>query len=387
MRPNKAVYQEPSRDGFDHMSQRAADSRPRIVLVLQGGGALGAYQAGVYQALHEAALEPDWIIGTSIGAINAALIAGNAPEHRLSRLASFWRKVEYDLPANVLSSLPWGGPFARMMSVANGIHGFFTPNREAMFGSAWPLGAEAAAHYSTAPLRATLGELVDFDRINRREVRVSVGAASVCTGQMRYFDSRDLQFTIDHVMASCALPPAFPAVRIGDALYWDGGILSNTPLEAIFDDNPRHDALIFSVHVWNPAGTEPSTIGQVITRQKDVQFASRSQNQIMRQKQLHKLRRVITEIVDHIPEPERSNAAIQELAGYGCVTQMHVVSLQAPMIDMEDHMKDIDFSSFTIKCRWEAGYEHTRRAIEQAAWEAPVDPLEGVVLHQVSVKN
>jgi NTE family protein len=385
MRPRQTVKREVPNEGVSDMDKPGEKSHRQIVLVLQGGGALGAYQAGVYQALHEAGLEPDWIVGTSIGAINAALIAGNAPEHRLSRLTSFWRKVGYDLPANVLSSLPWGGPIARMMTVVNGIQGFFTPNREALFGSAWPLGAEAAAHYSTAPLRATLGELVDFDRINQRKVRVSVGAASVCTGQMRYFDSRDLQFTIDHVMASGALPPAFPAVRIDNELYWDGGILSNTPLEAIFDDNPRRNALIFSVHVWNPAGTEPSSIGQVITRQKDVQFASRSQNQIMRQKQLHKLRRVITELVNHVPEPERSNAAIRELAEYGCVTQMHVVSLQAPMIDMEDHMKDIDFSGVTIKSRWEAGYGHTRRAIEQAAWEAPVDPLEGVVLHQVSV--
>jgi NTE family protein len=365
-------------DGSDEKSRR------QIVLVLQGGGALGAYQAGVYQALHEAGLEPDWIIGTSIGAINAALIAGNAPEHRLSRLASFWRKVAYGLPANVVSSLPWGGPIARMMTIVNGIEGFFVPNHMALSGGA-SMTAETAAHYSTAPLRATLEQLVDFDRINQREVRVSVGAANVCSGQMRYFDSRDLRFTIDHVMASGALPPAFPAVRVEDELYWDGGILSNTPLEAIFDDNPRHNALIFSVHMWNPAGTEPTTIGQVITRQKDVQFASRSQNQVMRQKQLHKLRRVITELVDHIPEPERRSAAIRELADYGCVTQMHVVGLQAPMIDMEDHMKDIDFSGATIKSRWEAGYAHTRSAIEQAPWEAPVDPLEGVVLHQVSV--
>jgi NTE family protein len=186
---------------------------------------------------------------------------------------------------------------------------------------------------------------------------------------------------------SGALPPAFPAVRVDGELYWDGGVLSNTPLEAIFDDNPRRSALIFSVHVWNPAGPEPTTIGQVLTRQKDVQFASRSQNQIMRQKQLHKLRRVITELVNHIPEHDRNNNAVRELAGYGCVAQMHVVSLQAPMIDREDHMKDIDFSGASIRSRWEAGYEHTRRAIEQAPWEEPTDPLEGVVLHQLSIDS
>jgi NTE family protein len=367
------------------MDKKEEELRRQIVLVLQGGGALGAYQAGAYQALHEAGLEPDWVIGTSIGAINAVLIAGNAPEDRITRLHSFWRAVEHDLPANFVASLPWGGPIARMMTMAGGIQAFFTPNFKALLGNTWPLGPEFSAHYSTAPLRATLGALVDFDRINQHEVRVSVGAANVCTGQMRYFDSRDLKFTIEHVMASGALPPAFPAVRIDEELYWDGGILSNTPLEAIFDDNPRRNALVFSVHVWNPAGPEPNTIGQVVARQKDVQFASRSQNQIMRQKQLHKLRRVITELVAHVPEPDRNNSAIRELAEYGCVTQMHVVNLQAPMIGREDHMKDIDFSGVSIRSRWEAGYEHTQRAIEQASWEAPTDPQEGVVLHEVSI--
>jgi NTE family protein len=361
------------------------EKRRQIVLVLQGGGALGAYQAGVYQALHEAALEPDWVIGTSIGAINAVLIAGNAVEDRISRLRAFWRKVEHDPPANIVAALPWGGPIARMMTVTSGINAFFTPNRSALLGDAWPLGAESSAHYSTAPLRNTLAELVDFERINQREVRVSVGAANVCTGQMHYFDSRDREFTIDHVMASGALPPAFPAVRIDGELYWDGGLLSNTPLEAIFDDNPRRDALIFSVHVWNPEGAEPNTLGQVMERQKDVQFASRSQNQIMRQQQLHKLRHVITELVAHIPAPQRNDTAIKSLAEYGCVTQMHLVSLQSPMIRGDDHMKDIDFSGTGIRARWAAGYEHTKRAIEQAPWEAPADPLEGVVLHKISI--
>ena len=369
------------------MTDAKAESRKQIVLVLQGGGALGAYQAGVYQALHEAGLEPDWVIGTSIGAINACLIAGNTMENRLSQIREFWRRVEYALPANFLAALPGGGLFAHWMTMTTGLGDFFSPNLAALFGNNWPLGTARASHYTADPLRKIIEELVDFDEINRHATRISVGAANVCTGEMRYFDSRDCEFTIDHPMASGALPPAFPAVRIAGDLYWDGGILSNTPLEAIFDDNPRRNALIFSVHVWNPTGQEPTTIGEVLTRQKDVQFASRSQNQILRQKQLHKLRRVITELVDNIPEHARGTTTVRELAAYGCVTQMHVMSLQAPMLDCEDHLKDIDFSGVSIRRRWEAGYAHTCKAIEQSPWEAPADPLDGVILNQLSTNN
>jgi NTE family protein len=236
-------------------------SKPtQTVLVLQGGGALGAYQAGVYQALHEAGLEPDWVIGTSIGAINACLIAGNEPAQRMERLHKFWREVEFGLAENIMASLPGGRQVATMMTMMNGLPAFFTPNPLAALGGGWPLAAEQAGHYSTAALRKTLRGLVDFDRINRHETRISVGAANVCTSQMHYFDSRDKEFRIEHVLASGALPPAFPAVRVDGELYWDGGILSNTPLEAIFDDSPRRNSLIFSVHVWNPDGAEPVTM-------------------------------------------------------------------------------------------------------------------------------
>jgi NTE family protein len=356
----------------------------QTVLVLQGGGALGAYQAGVYQALHEAGLEPDWVIGTSIGAINAALIAGNAPSDRLAKLQAFWKRVEYGLPANSLAALPGGAAASTLLTMLTGLPAFFKPNPMALMGNAWPLGAEMAGHYSTAPLRQTLTELVDFDRINRRETRISVGAANVCTSQMHYFDSREREFRVEHVLASGALPPAFPAVRVDGELYWDGGILSNTPLEAIFDDNPRRDALIFSVHVWNPDGAEPKTLNQVLNRQKDVQFASRSRSQIARQKQIHKLRHVIANLSQRLPEAERASNEVAELASYGCLTQMHVVAMVAPTLPNEDHTKDIDFSGGGIRARWEAGYAQTQAAIAQAPWTAPADPLEGVILHRMA---
>jgi NTE family protein len=353
----------------------------QIVLVLQGGGALGAYQAGVYQALHEAGVEPDWVIGTSIGAINAGLIAGNAPPDRVEHLRRFWQRVGYSLPASLIAACPGGGKLARFMTLMQGLDAFFTPNPTAMLGGDWPLAAEHAGLYSTAPLRQTLAELIDFDLIDQRRTRISVGAATVNTAQMRYFDSRDITFRLEHVLASGALPPAFPPIRVDGALYWDGGILSNTPLEAIFDDKPRRDSLIFSVHVWNPDGAEPHSIAEVLCRQKDVQYASRSRSQVARQKQIHKLRHVIAELTRRLPAGELSRPEVRELAGYGCLTRMHVIALLAPALPDEDYAKDIDFSPRGIRARWDAGYAQTARALAAAPWTEPADPLEGVILH------
>src|SRR3954469_16925628 len=190
---------------------------PRITLVLQGGGALGAYQAGVYEALHESGLRPDWVIGTSIGAINASLIAGNPPEKRIERLKAFWHRVEHGFLPSMVASLPFGGAqFANWMTMANGVAGFFTPNPLAFASATWPLGPERAGYYRTDPLRGTLSELVDFNLVNSGACRLTVGAANVRTAMMHYFDSRDIRFDVRHVMASGALPPAFPPVLIND---------------------------------------------------------------------------------------------------------------------------------------------------------------------------
>jgi NTE family protein len=198
---------------------------------------------------------------------------------------------------------------------------------------------------------------------------------------MRYFDSRETAITVEHVMASGALPPAFPAVSIDGELYWDGGILSNTPTEAIFDDNPRRDSLIFAVHMWNPTGPEPESIWEVLHRQKDIQYSSRVASHIARQRQVHKLRHVVSELVRLMPEDARNRPVVKDLAEYGCLTRMHVVQLLAPRLDNENHTKDIDFSPTGIRLRWEAGYADTRRALRRAAWNDACDPLEGVILH------
>jgi NTE family protein len=369
--------------GLDAVTAFRNQADGQVVLVLQGGGALGAYQAGVYQALHEAGVEPDWIVGTSIGAINASLIAGNEPARRLDALREFWCRVECHRLWNQLPA--WTGVTDAMSywaTLLGGVSGFFRPNPAAFCGVHMPLGVDDAGFYSTAPLRETLRELVDFALVNRRQPRLTVGAAHVRTSMMRYFDSRDQPITVDHILASGALPPAFPAVRIDGELYWDGGILSNTPTEVIFEDNPRRSSLIFAVHVWNPNGPEPATIWDVLHRQKDVQYSSRIAGHIARLKQAHKLRHVITELVRKLPDDVRTSAAARELASYGCVTRMHVVRLLAPRLDNENHTKDVDFSPSGIRMRWDAGHSATMRALEEAAWQGEFDPLEGVILHE-----
>ncbi|HEY2561807.1 MAG TPA: patatin-like phospholipase family protein [Caldimonas sp.] len=354
----------------------------QVVLVLQGGGALGAYQVGVYQALHEAGIEPDWVIGTSIGAINAALICGNPPEHRLAHLNAFWQQVEQQgLTASAFDPFGVGAMLGTMNTVLRGIPSFFTPNLGALRGTRATSSVEDASYYSTAPLRETLQQLIDWDYLCDCRTRLTVGAVNVCSGQMRYFDSRKEPLGVDHVMASGALPPAFGAIRIDGEPYWDGGIYSNTPIEAVLDDKPRRDSLIFAVNVWHQKASEPSSIWEVMARQKDIQFASRADSHIARQKQIHRLRHVIRELTKELPAARRADAKVKELASWGCGTQMHVAHLLAPRLETEDHTKDIDFTANGIRSRREAGHADTMRMIERAPWRAPADPIEGVIEH------
>ena len=362
------------------MPDAAAQTRQQTVLVLQGGGALGAYQAGVYQALHECGIEPDWVIGTSIGAINAALIAANPPDARMQRLRGFWDSVQHALPMPGL--WPWLEPFVNnLQTVSRGIPRFFTPNPAVWAGVQAPVGIEAASYYLTSPLRDTLEPLLDFELLASGRPRLTVGAVNVCSGGMRYFDSRDERLRLEHVMASGALPPAFPAVRVDGEPYWDGGIYSNTPIEAVLDDKPRRNSLIFAVSMWHPSGPEPASIWQVMGRHKDIQYASRTDSHIERQRQIHRLRHVIRELARQLPAAQRDSAEIRELASWGCHTTMHVVRLQARALDGEDHTKDIDFTPSGVRARWRCGHADALAMIERAPWQAPVDAIEGVVVH------
>ena len=298
-------------------------------------------------------------------------------------MTEFWRRVSHPPLQAFTAGLPFVGTMmSNWMTMMGGVQPFFRPQPGAFAGAHAPLGAERAGYYSTTPLRATLEGLVDFGRANAGPVRLTVGAANVRTGMMRYFDSRDMALDVRHVLASGALPPAFPAVRIDGDLYWDGGILSNTPVEVVFDDEPRRDAVVFAVHLWNPGGPEPQTIWQVMNRQKDIQYSSRALSHIQRQRQLHRLRHVIKELAMRLPDEVRALPEVRDMESYGCRTRMHVVRLLAPSLRGEDHQKDIDFSQAGIRARSDAGYADTRHMLETRPWDAAADPLEGFVLHE-----
>ncbi|WP_273994243.1 patatin-like phospholipase family protein [Burkholderia thailandensis] len=357
----------------------------QVVLVLQGGGALGSYQAGVYEALHAAGIEPDWIIGTSIGAVNGAIIAGNRTENRLVRLREFWSGAARHEPWPTVA--PYAGAsnvFRNMWTVAYGLPGFFEPRFAAWFGPHTPLGAESASYYSTAPLEGALAKLIDFPYLNDQHMRLSIATVGVRSGEMRYLSNRDTELRIPHVMASAALPPAFPAVRIDGEAYWDGGIHSNTPIEAIWDDHPRRDAVVFSVQLWPMSGTEPETVWQVLGRQKDIQYASRTESQLQRQRQIHRLRHIIRELGRLMNEDARESPEVKKLLEWGCGTTMHVVQLKMPRFDGDDYAKDIDFSADGVQTRWDAGYRAARSVLEAAPWRHSVDPIEGIAVHEIA---
>jgi NTE family protein len=362
--------------------QQEAKALGQTVLVLQGGGALGAYQVGVYEALAEAGVEPDWVVGTSIGAINAGIIAGSPKGERVDRLHDFWDRIQQG-PGLSQYMPAWMAAAARnAVAVTSGVPAFFQPQPAAFLSPHLPLGPDSAGFYSTQPLADTLEDLIDFDQLNSGDVRLTVGASNVRTSEMVYFDSRDMALDARHIMASGALPPAFPAVRIDGELYWDGGILSNTPVEVVFDDNPRRNSLVLAVHIWNPHGPEPRSIWEVMNRQKDLQYSSRSNTHIARQRQLHRLRHIIAELGGMVPECDAKQKIVSQLKSYGCTTTMHVVRLLAPSLDYEDHSKDIDFSPEGIRQRREAGYRDTMITLEKAPWRGDFDPIEGFILHE-----
>ena len=354
----------------------------QVVLVFQGGGALGAYQGGVYQALHEAGIEPDWTIGTSIGAINAAVIAGNDVSARLDRLRELWRRIERrPLWGDTLFSHMAGSAAEYWMTLLQGIPGYFAPNGAIAWGLNALVGVEKAAFYTIEGLRKTVNDVIDFERIKTGKPRLTVGAVNVRTGKMHYFDSRDMTITDDHLLASGAVPPGFPAIRIDGDPYWDGGLYSNTPVEVVFDDNPRRDSVVFSVQVFPIAGPEPESLLQVLNRQKDIAFASRADSHIPRQEHIHQLRHIVRELVRRMPKEQRETPDVKEMAGYGCGTLMHIVRLNAPRLDHEDHLRDIDFTSAGIRARWQAGYADAMRTVERRPWEKPIDPMMGVAVH------
>ena len=354
----------------------------QVVLVMQGGGAQGVYQAGVYQAMHEAGIEPDWVIGTSIGAINGSIIAGNAVAKRLERLREFWSQVESPPPGIFGLFAPmFGSPATDLATLLSGVPGFFSPNAAVLKGLDAPVGIERAALYSVDPLKEFLPELVDFGRLNSGDPRFTLGLVGVPDSQMRYFDTFYGKIALDHVLGSSAVPPTFPAVRIEGKAYWDGGIYSNTPVEAVFDDVPRQSSVVFAVQIWHTRGPEPQSVAQVFTRQKDIMFGSRSRSHIARQAELHRMRHAIRTLVNMLPAEQQNTPQVQELAGYGCTSVMRLVEINAEPLEGETNSREYDFTKATIEARWQAGYEDTRRMIAQRPWDRPIDPSVGIAVY------
>lgn len=367
---------------------RKTAGRPRIALVLQGGGALGAYQAGVYQALHEHGLTPDWVVGTSIGAINAALIAGNERKVRVARLKEFWDEIAHrDLLD--MEQVPDEARRLNILcttsdSVLKGVPNFYAPRWFSPFLAGLPVPAEAASFYDTHALAGTLARLVDLRCLNQTSgVRLTVSAIKVTCGMLEHFDTAHQEVGIEHVMASGALPPGFPPVRIGGELYWDGGLYSNTPLEVVLADEPRVDTVCFMVDLWSAEGPEPATLEQVHTRQKEVMYASRSRRHIEAYLRGHKLRRMVRLLREKVPDKLLSDEDRREIDKVGRDTTMHIVRLVYAGRDWQMASKDINFSRGSIAWRWERGYQDALRAVSESAWLRGAPEGAGVLVHEL----
>jgi len=357
-----------------------------VSLVLQGGGALGAYQAGVYEALSEADIHPNWIAGISIGAINAAIIAGNPPASRVDRLREFWMQVTSN------SRWPWFdfGPsnadlmrnFMNMASanlaLTRGTDGFFT----ARPFSPWlqPAGTtEATSFFDTASLKRTLERLVDFDRLNAGHLRFSVGAVNVRSGNFVYFDSNTHVIRPEHIMASGALPPGFPAVEIEGEHYWDGGLVSNTPLQWVVENEVRRDTLAFQVDLWNTRGEFPRTMFDVMTRDKEIRYSSRTRAGTDDFKRIQKLRRAAAGLLDQLPEDLKNTPEAKLLATAADRKVFNVVHLIYRARNYEGHSKDYEFSRASMEEHWRAGYHDARRTLRhKEVLERPTNP-EGLL--------
>jgi NTE family protein len=345
-----------------------------VALLLQGGGALGAYQGGVYEALAEADIHPNWIAGISIGAINAAIIAGNAPDARVGRLREFWTQVT--------SSAPWewaGHPFAELirgddtrnvlnhmsagLAAAFGATGFFSAR--AMMPWLRPGGTTAAiSFYDTRHLKQTLERMVDFDRLNAGITRFSAGAVNVRTGNFVYFDTSTHRIAPEHVMASGALPPGFPAVEIDGEHYWDGGLVSNTPLQWVIESNPRReDTLAFQVDLWNAQGALPRNLADVATRQKEIQFSSRTRASTAQFKNVHRVQRAIAALLKRLPAEFEDDDDLTVLRSVASDKVYNIIQLIYRARNYEGHSKDYEFSRLSMQDHWRAGYHDAVRTL------------------------
>jgi NTE family protein len=358
----------------------------RIALVLQGGGALGAYQAGVYQAMHEAGLEPDWVSGVSIGAINSAIIAGNPRGRRLRQLRAFWERIT---DRKIWPFTPDGDIFRKarnatssMMTMTQGQPGFFSPR----FPNPWMslTGAQSAtSYYDTGPLRETLLELVDFSLLNDRSSRFSVGAVNVLTGNFVYFDNAVEQIEPEHIMASGALPPALPMVKIGTDHYWDGGIVSNTPLQHLLDQEDSLNTMVLQVDLFSARGVLPRDIEDVMGRHKDIMYSSRTRYNTDVFRRTHNWKAALYQALTRIPEEiltDHERELRDQLSKLPDISILQIIYQQKAY---EGHSKDHEFSGTSMREHWQSGYEDTKRTLKHQKWLTMPKAGAGIVVHDV----
>jgi NTE family protein len=368
--------------------RRPASYDKKVGLVLQGGGALGSYQAGVYEALSPSEYVPDWVGGISIGAINAAIIAGNAPEDRVERLRNFWEEITAPTawwPSGL------SGPLATLQqklsaqtALIMGQPGFFAPRRP----MDWLSVEQPISYYDSTALKATLERLVDFDRINSpSEMRLSVGAVNVRTGRFAYFDSAEISIRPEHVMASGAFPPGFAPVEIGGEYYWDGGLVSNTPLQYVLDYFPRRSRLTFQVDVFQGSGQLPTNLEEVSERQSDIRYSSRTRVSTDAFQQKHEMRHAINELEKLLPPEILETEQARRLHAFGCVTEMDIVLLIYRPFAPQGAAKDYEFSRGTMNARWQQGFSDATTTLHSAPWLAPKAKEVGVrvfdVMHNI----
>ncbi len=358
----------------------------RIALLLQGGGALGSYQAGVYQALAAADLHPDWVAGISIGAVNAALIAGNPPERRVERLREFWETV---------SRSPLGLPYLKAIEIPDdntrrfinqsramgvvffGAPHFFTPRVPP--SSLWVASdTGTVSYYDNSPLRDTLERLVDFDRINAKLMRFSVGAVNIRTGNFAYFDTETDRITAAHIMASASLPPGFPATEIDGEYYWDGGLVSNTPLQWVLDSRPRLDTVAFQVDLWSARGELPRDMAAAEVRHKEIVYSSRTRAATDQYKNMQKMRIALANVIKRLPEAFKDDPDVQLLAKETDEKVCNIVHLIYRAQIYEGVAKDFEFSRRTMEEHWKCGYDHAIRSLKHPDVMQLPDRMEGV---------
>lgn len=362
-----------------HVPARPVDYDKKVALVLQGGGALGSYQAGVYEALASSEYELDWVAGISIGAINASIVAGNPPEKRVQCLRAFWERVTGPpnqwLEVDIWPLDRWRRRASSLLTLLSGQPGFFTP-RLAM---EWNLFTASLSYYDTRALKATLLEFADFDRINRvKDIRLSVGAVNVRTGEFAYFDSAEMTIRPEHVMASAALPPGFPPIEIDGEFYWDGGLVSNTPLQHVLDYYPRRSRLTFQVDLFPGHGGLPRDLGEVGERIADIRYSSRTRMNTEAFEQRHAVRFAISELEKLLPPEIRETKEAKRLHAFGCMTEMDIVQLVYRPSTPLGASKDYEFSRRTMLERWRQGKTDADATLAASPWLASKSPDIGV---------